>query len=58
MSLCELERTGIFGWPDIAMWMFGTFGLGCTFTWFRLRWLHRAELLAALEIGRREGRQR
>jgi hypothetical protein len=58
MTLCELEQTGFFGWPDIASWMIGAFGLGFLIAWRMLNGLHRVELLAALEIGRREGRQR
>ncbi len=53
MTLCELEATGLLGWVDVAMAMFAAFLCGGAVVWRFLHSLHRAELLAALELGRR-----
>lgn len=57
MSLCELEATGLFGWVDIAMGMLAAAVTGGMVTGWMLKRLHRLELLAALEIGRKQGRE-
>jgi hypothetical protein len=57
MSLCEMWCAGDFGWLGVVAPMVGAFGLGVvTGGAFRAK-LHRLELLAAREIGRREGRR-
>ena len=57
MSLCELEATGIFGWPDIAAGMLAAACLGGLMVGWALKRLHDGELLAALQIGRQQGRE-
>lgn len=54
MSLCELEQTGLFGWPDIIMGCICAFLCGGALVWWSLDRWHRIELLAARDIGRRE----
>jgi hypothetical protein len=56
VTLCELEQTGIFGWADISMWVLTAFLSGGWLMHWAMTRLHRVELLAALEIGRRERR--
>jgi hypothetical protein len=46
------------GWVDVAMALFAAFLCGGMMAWKFLHGVRRAELLAALEIGRREARRR